>query len=652
MSSILSKSARTRILETLLLEAFSDGLVHGTVHTSVGQEYTAELLADCLSAGDWVFGTHRSHHLFLALGGSHASLFAEVMGREGAASKGLGGTQHLQTSQFFSNGIQGGMVPIGLGAAMAAEKGSLAVCVIGDGTFGQGVVYEVLNWAKLLMVPMMIVVEDNGIAQSTPSGQFTSSPITKRIQAFGWKTWETSTLDLAGSSEVFSEAAIFARTTGSPVALVVKTQRLMPHSKGDDNRPKEEIENLWSQDPIMIESLTSDEFSKEYNLVEEELREIFEEVKKRPPVQVPYPKGGPVFENHLAGWKEDAKPITHIDTGEASTVRDWVRSEIASCLEDESVLFIGEDIETLPPGMGSPYGGAFGVARGLSVRFPSQVKNTPISEQAITGATIGRALAGKPTIAEFMFSDFATLAVDQIRQQASKIPSMYGVNINLPCLFRLPGGGRRGYGPTHSQNLEDLFVGTPNLICVSVNPFLSEWRGVYRRLLSSTLPALIFESKDLYGASSKFDYPEFYDLEAEVDKLGLPIAILRSPVLEKAKVTVVTFGVASLLVTDALRLLFEDEIAVEVVVCSSISPWPVSQISESLDRTGKLLLVEEGLSSRSLLGGLLFALEEFAGRPVLASSLGSISDSGASRYSESEALISSRSIADKIRSMV
>jgi 2-oxoisovalerate dehydrogenase E1 component len=183
MIELLGIASRTRIVEKLLLEAFSDGLVHGTVHTSIGQEYTAEVLARYLVDGDFVFGTHRAHHHFLAAGGSPESLFAEILGKEKGNTRGLGGTQHLHHGNFFSNGIQGGMVPLAFGASSAIASDKISVAVVGDGTFGQGVVYEVLNWAKIFGGPMLLIVEDNKIAQSTPPEQYIGTALISRVEA-------------------------------------------------------------------------------------------------------------------------------------------------------------------------------------------------------------------------------------------------------------------------------------------------------------------------------------------------------------------------------------------------------------------------------------------------------------------------------------
>ncbi|MFV0276921.1 MAG: hypothetical protein ACK5HY_07025, partial [Parahaliea sp.] len=128
---------------------------------------------------------------------------------------------------------------------------------------------------------------------------------------------------------------------------------------------------------------------------------------------------------------------------------DWMSA-------DPDVVLLGEDIR-------SPYGGAFKVTRGLSFAHPDRVLNTPISEAAIVGIGNGLALGGKRPVVEIMFGDFLTLCFDQILNHAAKFRGMYNRQVENPLVVRTPMGGGRGYGPTHSQNLEKHFAGVPGL---------------------------------------------------------------------------------------------------------------------------------------------------------------------------------------------
>ena len=114
-----------------------------------------------------------------------------------------------------------------------------------------------------------------------------------------------------------------------------------------------------------------------------------------------------------------------------------------------------------------PYGGAFKVTRGLSSRFPARVFATPISEAAIVGLATGLALRGMRPVAEIMFGDFLFLAGDQLVNHAAKFRWMYHDQVRVPMVIRTPMGGRRGYGPTHSQSIEKHFMGVPGLWVVA-----------------------------------------------------------------------------------------------------------------------------------------------------------------------------------------
>ncbi len=140
-----------------------------------------------------------------------------------------------------------------------------------------------------------------------------------------------------------------------------------------------------------------------------------------------------------------------------TTVLASLNSALRQALtQDERVLLLGEDIL-------DPYGGAFKVTRGLSEAFPERVLTTPISEAGFTGVATGMALRGLRPVVEIMFGDFVTLIADQLINHAAKFRWMYNDQVSVPLVVRTPMGGRRGYGPTHSQTLEKLFLGVPGL---------------------------------------------------------------------------------------------------------------------------------------------------------------------------------------------
>ncbi len=643
--SQLARAMMIRLVESGLLRAFDRGLVHGTVHTSIGQELVAVVLSDVLQGGDFVFGTHRSHHHYLSLGGDIRALIAEVLGREGGASSGLGGTQHLSTPNFMSNGIQGGMVPIALGKAHGGPPGSIAVAVIGDGTMATGIVYEVLNWAPLLNAPLLIVVEDNEIAQSTPQRDFLSTNPELAAVAFGWEVFKSTSNNLGELNAETRKATEFVRSNKRPAMLWVKTHRLKAHSKGDDNRPLEQIQRLEALDLLNQELALNTKFEEVAEKLRSEVDALFEEVESSPLARTAYPKS--LSGEFNLGMR--LEPISKDSRLSRTKVKDYIRGEISNCLSNPTSLFVGEDVATFPSGMDKPYSGAFGVSAGLSDEFPDQVVSSPIAEASIAGFAIGRALAQKPTIAEFMFADFATLAVDQVRQQASKIPVMYGTTVSLPVLFRLPVGGRKGYGPTHSQQVQDLFIGTPNLVCVSLNRGLTQWRGLYRLLLEGPLPTLVLESKELYVLSGEWAVPSGYSQEIHVDKMGIPNFMFTSRVLGKAHLTLVAYGFGSELALKAISTLSLDEISVELVVASSLQPWPTELIAESYKRTGNIVFVDEGIESRSVISSFIADIQTKIDGSFRIRLVAAGGDVGSSYFSESSSLLDDHEIVEVCR---
>lgn len=245
-----------RRFEETVLDNFSAGVFSGTTHTYLGQEANAVGVLCQRRADDIVFSNHRCHGHFLAYGGDARMLFAELMGRSTGVCGGRGGSQHLQWHNFYSNGILGGTVPIATGMALAERQkdtGAVVVVFVGDGAFGEGVVYESLNMASLWRVPILFVAENNHVAQSTPVELEMAGGIAARFQAFGIECHELDTSDVLEIAPAASQARDEVRATGRPRALLLHTCRFGPHSKGDDPRSNDELTRMReTRDPLAI----------------------------------------------------------------------------------------------------------------------------------------------------------------------------------------------------------------------------------------------------------------------------------------------------------------------------------------------------------------------------------------------------------------
>ena len=247
----LAQLLRIRHVEFALLDLFSRGTVRGTVHTCLGQEYIPVALAPLLR-GDMVFSNHRGHGHYLALHDDPVGLVAEILGRDGAVCNGVGGSQHIyRPGHYMSTGVQGESTAVAVGVALheaRTQSGRMAVTFIGDGTFGEGVVYEALNMAALWSVPLLLAVENNGIAQTTPTSRQLAGSVAGRAAAFTVPHLLVTDTDVNRIRAQVAPAVEDARRAPHPLVLEFRTTRLGPHSKGDDTRDAAALEQIRGDD--------------------------------------------------------------------------------------------------------------------------------------------------------------------------------------------------------------------------------------------------------------------------------------------------------------------------------------------------------------------------------------------------------------------
>jgi TPP-dependent pyruvate/acetoin dehydrogenase alpha subunit len=253
-SGFYHQMLRIRRFEETVLERFPRGLFYGTTHTYIGQEANAVGVLSWLEEGDVVVSNHRCHGHYLAYGGSMHALAAELMGRATGVCGGRGGSQHLKWKDFYANGILGGTVPLAVGMAFAeVTKGSgqVVFLFIGDGALGQGVVYESLNMASLWHLPLVIILENNRYAQSTPLHLNLAGDIQARFQAFDIPAAALEASDVNLVREAAEDVVGNVRKAGGPQAIILHTYRFAPHSKGDDTRDPQEIARYRAEDPLL-----------------------------------------------------------------------------------------------------------------------------------------------------------------------------------------------------------------------------------------------------------------------------------------------------------------------------------------------------------------------------------------------------------------
>ena len=267
---------------------------------------------------------------------------------------------------------------------------------------------------------------------------------------------------------------------------------------------------------------------------------------------------------------------------------------------DDRVYMIGEDIL-------DPYGGAFKVTQALSSTYPERVITTPISEAGITGLAAGMALRGLRPVVEIMFGDFITLAADQVINHAAKFRWMYNDHVRVPLVIRTPMGGRRGYGPTHSQTLEKHFLGVPGLRVLAPCPFGDPGKLLMDAILLDNDPVLFIENKLLYNTNIRTNenQPDFVikpSISGPPSSPPSPVSPTYAPAYTLTirhapppTLTIAAYGyMAEVARQAALKLAYEHEIFTELVVFTQLSPFDLAALVQPVRATNSLLVLEEG----------------------------------------------------------
>ena len=276
----------------------------------------------------------------------------------------------------------------------------------------------------------------------------------------------------------------------------------------------------------------------------------------------------------------NAQTMTYLEA-----IRDALRVKLR---EDEKVLLLGEDIGV--------YGGAFGVTATLLEEFGSaRVRDTPISELGMTGVAVGAALTGVRPVVDIQFSDFLTLALDQVVNQAAKIRYMYGGKATVPLVIRTPSGSGTGAAAQHSQSLEAWLAHVPGLKVVQPStPY--DAKGLLIAAINDPNPVIFYEHKLLYKTTS--------DVPADVYEIPLGVADVKQ---EGTDVTIIATGI---MVQKALQAAMDCAalgVSVEVIDPRTLVPLDEATILNSVEKTGRVIIVHEAVK-RGGIGGEIASL--------------------------------------------
>ncbi|MBV9645430.1 MAG: alpha-ketoacid dehydrogenase subunit beta [Verrucomicrobia bacterium] len=285
----------------------------------------------------------------------------------------------------------------------------------------------------------------------------------------------------------------------------------------------------------------------------------------------------------------------------AEALRDAIAEEMA---RDEAVFCIGEDI-AVPGG----WGGAFTVTLGLEKRFPDRMINTPIAELGFFGIAVGAAMMGMRPIADVQYGDFLFLASDQIINNAAKMRYMSGGRCQVPLVMRAPVGAT-GRGSQHAQNMERYFTGVPGLKIVAVSTAYDA-KGILKAAVRDNNPVLIFEHKLLYGSKGARVESGAIDATSEIPDHDYVVPLDKAALRRSGSdVTILGWLLMSHFSLDAAQQLANEGIEAEVIDLRSLAPLDFQTVGDSLKKTGRVVIVEEGPKTGAVSAEIVAGIQE------------------------------------------
>lgn len=480
----------------------------------------------------------------------------------------------------------GAMIPVAAGAAYALKnqgQGGVAINFIGDGGTSTGDFHEGLNMAAVWKLPLVLVIENNRYAFSTPtSAQFAAERLSDRALGYGMAGETVDGNDPEAVAEVVARAVERARAGEGPTLVEAMLGRMRGHSEGDDSLkvvPEPELEQYLAEDPVPAYAKRLEERGELDGAVRERLErrigELIEEAVERAaasdeayvetalrPVFASQPS--PPVAEVSAPPAESAEPATFVEG-----IHQALREEME---RDESVVLMGQDIGV--------FEGAFRITRGLHQRWPERVNDTPIAESGTLGIAAGASLLGYRPVVEMQFGDFITCGFNQVVNVIAKL--FYRFEEPCPVVIRLPTGGGVGAGPFHSQNPEAWFAHVAGLKVV-VPATAEDAKQLLKAAIRDPNPVIFCEHKYLYRRI-KAVLPD----ADTVGELG------RARIARPGKdITLVTYGISTWTCLEAAEKLAEEGIEAEVVDLRTLVPYDEQTVLDSVRRTGRAVVVHE-----------------------------------------------------------
>ncbi len=489
----------------------------------------------------------------------------------------------------------GSMIPVAAGCAFALKQSGtdrVAVNFIGDGGTSTGDFHEGLNMAAVWKLPLVLVIENNRYAFSTPTQlQYAARSLSDRGLGYGIAAETVDGNNPLAVSAAMQRAIERARAGGGPSLIEAILGRMRGHSEGDDSLkvvPKDELELFVSQDPVpnmaakleaqgALDAATRQRLDERIADLVETAIESALEAEIPEPATARRPTFAPSPETPAAPAASPSTPVTGKPGAAVTTYVEAVQRALTEEMErEDSVILMGQDIGV--------FEGAFRVTRGLFDRWPHRVLDTPIAESGTLGIAAGAAILGYRPVVEMQFGDFISCGFNQLVNVIAKM--FYRWQIPCPLVVRLPVGGGAGAGPFHSQNPEGWFTHVAGLKVVCPSS-AGDALGLLKSAIRDPNPVLFFEHKYLYRRIKEV-LPEGEHLvplgQARICRTG-------------NQLTLIGYGSSIPLCLEAAERLNSEGVAAEVVDLRTLVPLDEETVMASVRKTHRAVVVHEAQST-------------------------------------------------------
>lgn len=575
---------KPRMIEEKMLLLLRKGRI-SKWFSGIGQEAISVGVTNALEDNEYILPMHRNLGVFTTRNMPLEKLFMQLQGKYDGFSKGRERSFHFGSNEHHIVGMishLGPQLTIADGIALACKlknENKVTAVFTGEGGTSEGDFHEALNVASVWDLPVIFIIENNGYGLSTtPKEQYRCESLVDRAAGYGMEGFQIDGNDIVRVYKTVSTLAESIRANPRPVLLECMTFRMRGHEEASGTKyVPQELFDMWDKkDPVrnyetylLKEGILTAEFVEETRELYK--KEINEAIEKALAAENPTPD--PVTEEsqvYMPFKQEVVKPES--DTTREMRFVDAVSDGLRIAMKKyDDLVIMGQDI--------AEYGGVFKVTEGFSEEFGKErIRNTPICESAIIGASLGLSIKKMKSVVEMQFADFVTSGFNQVVNNLAKIYYRWGQNADV--VIRMPTGAGVGAGPFHSQSNEAWFFHTPGLkVVYPSTPY--DAKGLLLASIENPNPVMFFEHKYLYRKLKEQVPGDYYTVEIGKARL----------VREGSDLSIITYGQGVLWAMDALNE--NPDIDGEIIDLRTLLPYDKEAILKTVRKTGKVLILQE-----------------------------------------------------------